>query len=125
MNCLRVFSNDESELRDLGKRFSKACTLYVPRSSNLDAESIHHSFANEYKYKVTISAAYDASLAAYLETNNGSHVRISNTVLELIKNNSGRRFHNAYYFYARDDRILDMISLFGVEIKRLDKLIPL
>lgn len=127
INNLSIYSNQQEELSELGKNVNcKWKTFYRPNTKiagNLKPNTIYHSFADKYKYKVTIGKVYDESLGTFMETNNNNFVKLGPSCLDAIKNKRCGTY-NSYYFYVRDEKILNMISMFGFEIKRIEELLP-
>lgn len=123
LNNLSLYSNEGDKLRDLAKELSCAQCLHVPQSDDVEPNTIYHSFADKFQYKVTVGKIHDTALADYLEANNNTYVRAGESTIRAIRNKA-TQCYGTYYFYARDDKILNIVSMFGLEIKRLDKLLP-
>jgi hypothetical protein len=123
LNNLSLYSNEETKLRDLAKELSCVYQLHVPQSNDVEPNTIYHSFADKFQYKVTVGKVHDTALADYLEANNDTYVRAGVSTIRAIRNKAAQ-YYGTYYFYVRDDKILNIVSMFGFEIKRLDKLLP-
>jgi len=123
LNNLSLYSNEEGKVRDIAKELSCVHKLHVQKNDNIEPNTIYHSFADQYKYKITVGKIHDTALAAYLETNNNTYVRAGASTIEAIRKNKAQ-YYGTYYFYVRDDKVLNVVSMFGFEIKRLDKLLP-
>lgn len=124
-NQVGIFSNNREPLLNLGKSLKTfyACNFFEPRHDLQKADTLYHNFADKYKYKVTVGEVYDSSLGDYLEANNNTVVRAGAVAIENIKaRNTGN--YSSYYFYVRDDKILNLISMFGFKIDRLEELLP-
>lgn len=127
LNNLSIYSNKKNELMNLGKNLSgNHMTFYQPDPnavSQLKPNTIFHNFANKYKYRITIGKVFDNSLADYISNNNENFVKAGSACLQSIKNRTTGSYTN-YYFYVRDDKILNILSMFGFEIKRIEELLP-
>ena len=127
LNNLSIYSNKKNELNDLGKKLSGGyIKFYQPEPdivSLMKPNTIFHNFADKYKYKITIGKVFDSSLADYILANNENFVKAGPACLESIKNRTTGSYNN-FYFYVRDDKILNILSMFGFEIKRIEELLP-
>ena len=66
---------------------------------------------------------YDSSLAAYIKANNNHFVKAGPACIESIENLTTGPYNN-FYIYVRDDNILNLLSMFGFETKRIEQLLP-
>lgn len=126
LTTLGMYSNDDQSFRDLASSISSPMsfpTLHVPLKDNMQPDTIYHSFADKYEYKVTVGKINDTNLADYLEANNNNLIRIGESALESIRDDSAQ-YYRTYYFYVKNKKVLDLISLFSFEIARLEKLLP-
>jgi len=126
MNNLGLYSNDKPLLESISDTLENtSLILHVPKClpEEMKPNTVYHSFADKYGYKITIGKVYDSGLADYIEANNNNFVKAGATCIANIRNKT-TGVYNSFYFYVRDEKILNIISMFGFEIKRIDKLLP-
>ena len=128
INNLSIYSNLKESLYELGNSLSSnhPPSFYEPSDAlkdQLKPNVLFHSFADKYKYKITLGKVYDSSLAAYIKANNNNFVKAGPACIEAIENLSIGSYNN-FYIYVRDDNILNLLSMFGFETKRIEELLP-
>lgn len=124
---ISLYSNDKNWLLDLGEKLDynkfNACSFSGPSDKYI---SLLQNTNNvivvqnppEFKYKVTLGVQTNNEFVKWIK-NNPDKVKAGKTFLNASKNFGG----TGMYFYARDKKILQLISLMGVNIRRIDKLI--
>lgn len=124
---LSIYSNLKDPLWKLGDSLSSPFVQFYEPSDEvkdkLKPNVLFHSFADKYKYKITLGKVYDSSLAAYIKANNNNFVKAGPACIEAIENLSIGSYNN-FYIYVRDDNILNLLSMFGFETKRIEELLP-
>ena len=128
INNLSIYSNLKESLYELGNSLSSnhPPSFYEPSDAlkdQLKPNVLFHSFADKYKYKITLGKVYDSSLDAYIKANNNNFVKAGPACIEAIENLSIGSYNN-FYIYVRDDNILNLLSMFGFETKRIEELLP-
>ena len=127
INNLSIYSNLKDPLYQLGDSLSSNFVQFYKPSDEikdqLKPNVLFHNFADKYKYKITLGKVYDSSLAAYIKANNNNFVKAGPACIESIKNLTTGSYNN-FYIYVRDDNILNMLSMFGFETKRIEELLP-
>jgi len=128
INNLSIYSNLKESLYELGNSLSSnhPPSFYEPSDAlkdQLKPNVLFHSFADKYKYKITLGKVYDSSLAAYIKANNNNFVKAGPACIQSIENLTTGSYNN-FYIYVRDDNILNMLSMFGFETKRIEELLP-
>jgi len=128
INNLSIYSNLKESLYELGNSLSSnhPPNFYEPSDAvkdQLKPNVLFHSFADKYKYKITLGKVYDSSLAAYIKANNNNFVKAGPACIESIENLTTGSYNN-FYIYVRDDNILNLLSMFGFETKRIEELLP-
>lgn len=114
---MQVYSHDYDWLEHLIQRFD-VLAFWEP-TSKLEKNIILVDTAPEYQYKVTLDVSVDPALADWI-TNNPDKAKAGATCLKTIRNNGYAR---GFYFYARDDKILQLLNLFIGKVQRIDKLV--
>ena len=86
----------------------------------LDANTIIVDKDNGYQFRVTLgNKNTDSSFAAWAKKNK-KLVKVGYRCLEEIERNG---YVNNMYFYARDEKTLQLIALLTDNIRRIDKLV--
>ena len=119
---MQIYSHDYDWLIMLSTKIKSACELWEPKSSNLstlDKNVILVNHPTDYLYKVTLGYSCDRNLAAWIK-NNPDKVKAGNTCLETIER---KGYVRGLYFYARDEKILQLLNLFVGKLARIDKLV--
>jgi len=123
--CLSIFSNNRSWICDLKSNISSQRILEFwepdPKTLNLlSPKTIIVNTPTDYKYKVTLGPKGCPSFAKWAEQN-PQHIKIGNGAKKELAEDG---WVNGYYFYARDDKSLQICSLMlGSNIRRIDTLI--
>ena len=124
---LSIYSNLKDPLWNLGNSLSSNFIQFYQPSDEikdqLKPNVLFHNFADKYKYKITLGKVYDSSLAAYIKANNNNFVKAGPACIESIENLTTGSYNN-FYIYVRDDNILNLLSMFGFETKRIEELLP-
>lgn len=121
---LQVYSNDLYWIERLVKKIDNVTEYWKP----CDSTSIHLLEPNviisdvpiDYEYKVTVGTDIDTSFADWAQNNPGK-VKAGHKFLNRLRNNG---YVSGMYFYARDIKILQFVSLIiGGTIRRIDKIV--
>ena len=119
---MQIYSHDYEWLTMLSTNIKYARELWEPKSGNLstlDKNVILVNHHTDYPYKVTLGYSCDKNLATWIR-NNSDKVKAGNTCLETIERGG---YIRGMYFYARDEKILQLLSLFVGKLSRVDKLV--
>ena len=122
---LTVYSNDKHWLRALSKIAESPLEFWSPRSECEDiiseANVIITRCPQDYEFKVTLGSSrhVDPGLASWIRAN-PDKAKASEACLARIERKSNTR---GQYFYARDQKVLQLITLMIDKIGRVDKLI--
>ena len=119
---MQIYSHDYDWLIMLSTKIKSACELWEPKSGNLstlDKNIILVNNPTDYPYKVTLGYSCDKNLAAWIR-NNPNKVKAGNRCLETIERGG---YVRGMYFYARDEKILQLLNLFVGKLSRIDKLV--
>lgn len=124
-NYLNIYANDISWLDNIIKQITtdRVLSLYKPNPKYKDLLTsntivIDHDIG--YEYKVTFGTKYGEPAFAKWASANPKLIRIGDTALNEVFNSG---YVNGMYFYARDEKTLQLCSLMTTNIRRIDKLI--
>ena len=128
---VQLYSNDINWLENIGNRVG-AEELVAPDPSivkflNIDENIVVLEKDNGCKLRVTLGIQNNSNWADWILANDDK-VKIGPVLKAQLK---GEHRHNFFryknfeglYFYVRDEKILQMISLLGVNIRRVDKIV--
>lgn len=125
LNRMHLYSNDLSWLETLSNFVSGKKYLFELNKdySNLIGKNvIVKNKPWDYKYKLYLKDTVDPSLARWLE-NNKDKSKVGTILLQRIKL---KQYVKNMYFYVRDDRILQLVTLMvGNSIQRIDKIVSM
>jgi|TARA_B110000914_G_C15428046_1_gene429948 hypothetical protein len=119
---MQIYSHDISWLKMLGNKFNGALELWEPNKENISKLHKNIIFVDhpvEYEYKITLGYSCDSGLAAWIRNNPGK-AKAGDVCLSAIESNG---YIRGMYFYARDDKIIQLLSLFVGKLARIDKLV--
>ena len=119
---MQVYSHDYDWLVMLSLKIKSAYELWEPKLENvtaLDKNVILVNHPIKYLYKVTLGQSCDKNLANWIR-NNPDKAKAGNTCLETIER---KGYVRGLYFYARDEKILQLLNLFVGKLARIDKLV--
>jgi hypothetical protein len=124
-NIISVYSNDIDWMNDIIKLVSSnnVISFYSPNKDSyalLDKNVILVKDSNGYNYKVTLGHRSDGEPFAKWAINNKSQIKIGPRLLEQL---SAGGWVDGYYFYARDERTVQLCALMLNNIRRVDKLV--
>ena len=123
---IRVYSNNHKWIHTLKSAINKdnLLELWEPNPSHiptLDSNTIIVDSSNGYEYKVTFGVNVgDTSGFANWAKNNTRQVKVGPVLLEQLTYNG---YVNDMYFYARDEKTLQLCSLMLSNVRRVDKLV--
>jgi len=123
--CISIFSNDLSWISAVKSNISNTRVLEFwepdPNTINsLKPKTIIVNGLVDYKYKVTLGPKGCPSFAKWAE-NNPQHIKIGDGAKRELAEDG---WCNGYYFFARDDKSLQICSLMlGDNIRRIDTLV--
>jgi len=119
---MQIYSHDYDWLAMLALKIKSSKELWEPKAGNvsiLDKNIILVNRPADYLYKVTLGYSCDKNLANWIR-NNSDKVKAGNTCLETIERGG---YVRGMYFYARDDKIIQLLNLFVGKLSRIDKLV--
>ena len=125
MSSMNVYSNDKDWLLELGDSVAEQSveSFWEPDTkyqSLLDQNTIIVPEHNGYDYKVTLgNKSGDSGFANFAKTN-PKLVKVGPILMEEMEN---KGYVNNMYFYARDEKVLQLCSLLLSNIRRIDKLV--
>ena len=124
-NTMNIYSNDESWLKYVSSILAKDSVLefWAPSEDNidiLDSNTIIVPKSNGFEYKVTLNSALGNDGFATFATANPHLIKAGPVLIEEMSNNG---YVNNLYFYARDQKVLNLCSLLLNNIRRIDKLV--
>lgn len=121
-----IYSNNREWIHTLKSAINKTnlLELWEPNPdhlSHLEPNTIIVESNNGYEYKVTLgSRVGDTSGFANWAKNNPNQVRVGPQLQQNLENNS---YVADMYFYARDEKTLNLCELMLTNIRRIDKLV--
>jgi hypothetical protein len=121
-----VYSNNREWLHTLKSAINKNSLLefWEPNPKNIDLLTPNHIIVdkdNGYRYKVTLGPGLcDTFGFAKWAKNNPKQVKVGPILMEGLTNNS---YVSDMYFYAKDEKILQLCGLMLSNIRRVDKLV--
>lgn len=119
---MQIYSHDIDWLKMLSTKIKSSTELWQPKKENLSALHKNIIFVNhliEFEYKVTLGPSCDPSLANWIK-NNPDKVKAGEICLDAIETSGYTR---GLYFYVRDSKVLQLLSLFVGKLARVDKLV--
>lgn len=124
-NTMNIYSNNESWLKYLSSILATDSILEFWRPSDdnidvLDSNTIIVPKSNGFEYKVTLNSALGNDGFATFATANPHLIKAGPVLMEEMANNG---YVNNLYFYARDQKVLNLCSLLLTNIRRIDKLV--
>lgn len=115
---VQVYSNDKEWLVKLASIIKKPSEFYQP-SIVLEKNTILVDKPINYDYRITVGSKVDPALARWI-TANPTLAKAGPVFLEEVKNNG---YCNGLYFYARDAKVLNLVSLMLGKTCRVDKIV--
>jgi len=116
--CL-IYTNNLSWLENLIAKVT-CDELWEPVTPKLEKNIIISDEPKPYEYKVTLGARVNPQLANWAK-NNQDKIWIGEKLLSYIEDSA---YTQGMYFYLRDERILQLVSIIiGNSIKRVDKIV--
>lgn len=121
---VQVYTNDKDWLLDLSTKVVRPVELWQPSDahiSHLGENIIIVNRPTKYQYKVTLGdKRVDRGFTTWLEKNHDK-VKIGRMCKDAI---SEGLYAANYYFYVRDERVLELVKLMITpSIRRIDKLV--
>lgn len=122
---MSIYFNNEHALLDLSKKLHSDKKFWKPCRENIDVllnetNVILVNQESNFKYRVTLGKQKDKSFVKWVEKNSDK-VRAGPVFLR--EAGSEDRDVDGMYIYVRDDKILQLVTLLGVNIRRVDKLV--
>lgn len=121
---LCIYSNEISFLRKIKHAANNPKELWQPKvgiENRYQPYTIIVNAPPEYEYKVTLPGCRQVDLGlADWAIANPDKIKASSTVLERLKRGS---YVQGYYFYVRDEKILNLVELMLKRVGRIDKLV--
>ena len=118
---MQIYSHDIAWLTLLSKKIKSTIQIWEPNSNvkSLHKNEILVPVIPEYEYKVTLNEGTDPALASWIRNNPGK-AKAGKLCLTTIENNY---YTKGFYFYVRDTKVLQLLSLFTGKVQRIDKLV--
>jgi len=117
---MQIYSHSHDWLINITQKIKNCVELWEPNSKfNLQPNVILIDKPNEFEYKVTLGLEVDPGLATWI-TANPDKAKAGATCLREIAN---KGYTRDFYIYIRDEKILQLLSLFVTNIPRVDKLV--
>lgn len=119
-NTMQIYSHEYAWLKLIAEKF-KANEFWEPivDLNKLEKNVIVVKEKPAYEYKITLDTNVDPNLADWIDNNPGK-AKAGAKCLDCIRNNGYTR---GFYFYVRDDKILQLLNLFTGKLQRIDKLV--
>lgn len=118
LSYISIYSNDRDWLLSLASKIENTFEFWEPKYV-LDKNTIILDRYIPYQYRVTMGKSVDPGLAGWIRKN-PDKVRAGNHALREIEKGS---HVGGLYFYVRDNKVLNLISLFLSRSCRVDKII--
>ena len=106
---MNVYSHDRDWLLMLSVKINSACEFYEPSKQHLSMLSKNVILLDtipEYEYKITLGDRCDSNLANWI-VNNPDKAKAGPVCLSTIARGA---YTNGLYFYARDEKILQLLN---------------
>lgn len=117
---MQIYSHSYDWLINITQKIKNCVELWEPNSKfNLEPNVILIDKPNTFRYKVTLGLEVDPGLATWI-TANPDKAKAGATCLREIAN---KGYTRDFYIYIRDEKILQLLSLFVTNIPRVDKLV--
>ena len=121
-----LYSNDLEWLESLGNKVD-ALSLHMPDPTIVDHLSKEENIVvlekdNGCELRVTLGVQSNTAWTNWILANQDK-VKIGPVLEKQMRRPGHYVTYEGLYFYVRDDKILQMISLLGVNIRRIDKIV--
>jgi hypothetical protein len=119
---MQIYSNDYVWLTLLSNKIKSTYEFWEPRTENLQSLDKNVILVNnpvKFKYKITLGHACDKNLADWIRKN-PDKAKAGTKCLETIERSG---YVRGMYFYARDEKIVQLLNLFVTKLARIDKLV--
>ena len=119
---MQIYSHDYDWLVMLSKKLKGVTEFWEPSSENvsqLAANTILVKHPTDFNFKVTLGYNCDPNLAEWIKKN-PDKAKAGPVCLQTIQRGGYTR---GLYFYARDEKILQLLNLFVSNVVRIDKLV--
>jgi len=123
-SCLSVYTNSLNYLDEIINTVNpnNLRSFYQPDPNfkDLDSNTIIVPKSNGYQYKVTLGTDKGDVAFGNWASNNPNLIKLGPVLKEELRNSG---YVNGMYFYARDERTLQLCNLMLSNIRRIDKLV--
>ena len=117
---MQIYSHSYDWLINITHKIKNCVELWEPNSKvELAPNVILIDKPNDFEYKVTLGLEVDPGLATWIASN-PDKAKAGATCLKEIAN---KGYTRDFYIYIRDEKILQLLSLFVTNIPRVDKLV--
>jgi|SaaInlStandDraft_1057018.scaffolds.fasta_scaffold44162_2 hypothetical protein len=118
---MQIYSHNYAWLEMLSNTIKSTVELWEPISNInlLEKNVILVKTPPEYEYKITLNNGVDPALANWIRNNNGK-AKAGELCLETIER---KGYTKGFYFYVRDNKVLQLLNLFIGRVQRIDKLL--
>lgn len=119
---MQIYAHDYEWLVMLSTKIKSSYEFWEPKQGNLSELEKNVILVNhpvDFEYKVTLGDTCDNNLTNWIK-NNPKKAKAGKICLETIERNGYTR---GMYFYVRDEKILQLLSLFVSKLARVDKLV--
>lgn len=122
---LSIYANDVEWLENIANEISPSTVVSIHQPDpkfidNLTANTILVEESNGYEFKVTLGQKKGSPEFAAWADKNPKLVKMGNIARDEMLNSG---YVNGMYFYARDDRVIQLCNLMLSNIRRIDKLV--
>lgn len=117
---IQIYSNDLDWIKKVKDLSQNPLELWTPRSGiNLSEKTIILKRKMPYEYRITLGSQTDPNLAKWIR-NNPDKAKATDNLLGQLENNG---YTKGLYFYVKNEKILDLLSLFVSKPQRIDRII--
>jgi len=118
-SSLCIYSNDEVWINKIASTV-QSVALWEPKDINLEPNVIIVEESNGYEYKVTLGQKLNGRSFGLWAQKNPNQIKLGPVLLEELLIDG---YVNNLYFYARDQKTLQLCELMLDNIRRVDKLV--
>lgn len=121
--CITVYSKDRDWLYNLGCALDPAAYEWWEPQNNLEPNIlIMSSKMKDWGYKITLGINVPQEFYSWAVTNSDK-LKIGSKLLAMLRSHRKQSL-NGYYFYVRNDKMLNLVNLvIGSGIQRIDKIV--
>ena len=119
-SCIQIYSNNLEWLKKIKECSLNPLEFWTPKEGiDLSEKTIVLKRKMPYEFRVTLGKQTDPNLAKWIK-NNPDKARATDNLLDQLENNG---YTKGLYFYVKNEKILDLVSLFVSNPQRIDRII--